>query len=364
MGKGKHRNGTIEIMRFIFCFIIILYHINNRLELPPYESMTFFFHGKIGVEFFFLVSGWLMAKSALKYEDKPILPSTKEFVSKKFFAILPYHLITYFVCTFSMLYKGRRNGIEFLFKRFCETLPNFFFLQKSGIVSEEIITPEWYIAAMLWMMLLIFPLILKYKGKFTKYACPIITILLIGYMIHDKNQLGGMGRFLFSKTISKAYVRAFAEMCGGVFCYEVSMYMKKLNFTKADRVAFTVIEAVCYILPIVYAASSWENDYESFAFYSLAIAVTITFSGISYTTKPLSGSVSDFLGRMSLPLYFAQSVPFTWYKYSKTVKALNQNQLIAFFILGTIVFAFILEFLSPYLYKLIDNKIKKLKKAK
>ena len=26
------RNGNIDLMRFVFCLIIILYHINNRLD--------------------------------------------------------------------------------------------------------------------------------------------------------------------------------------------------------------------------------------------------------------------------------------------------------------------------------------------
>ena len=29
------RNGNIDLMRFVFCLIIILYHINNRLDLNP-----------------------------------------------------------------------------------------------------------------------------------------------------------------------------------------------------------------------------------------------------------------------------------------------------------------------------------------
>lgn len=364
MGKAKNRNGTIEIMRFVMSIVIVLYHINNRLMLEVEEPFTFFLHGKIGVEFFFIVSGWLMAKSALKYEGEPRLRATKDFVSKKFLTILPYHLIVYCVCVAIMLYFTRMNGPEIVFRNFVTTLPNLFFLQKSGVISEEIITPEWYIAAMLWMMLIIFPLILKYKEKFTKYACPIITIILIGYMIHDKNQLGGMGRFVISKTLPKAYVRAFAEMCGGAFCYEISMSMQKLNFKKGDRIALTIVEFICYVLPIGYACSNWENDFESYAFYSFAIAITISFSGVSLTTKALSGKVSDFLGKMSLPIYMGQSIPFIMFRYWTRLQNQTQPRLIAFFLIGTLVSAGVIELLAPYVYKLIMKKIDSLKTKK
>ena len=51
------RNGNIDLMRFVFCLIIILYHINNRLDLnPPFglseKYFSFCGEGRIGVEFF------------------------------------------------------------------------------------------------------------------------------------------------------------------------------------------------------------------------------------------------------------------------------------------------------------------------
>ena len=66
----KQKNGSVELLRFLFTSIIIFFHINLDLwdqkkiiavirDIP----VTFFNHGNIGVEFFFLVTGWLMAKS-------------------------------------------------------------------------------------------------------------------------------------------------------------------------------------------------------------------------------------------------------------------------------------------------------------
>ena len=63
----KKRNGTIDILRFLFCIGILLFHIEKYIfEEPSLKNgihFDFFPHGSIGVEFFFLVTGWLMAKS-------------------------------------------------------------------------------------------------------------------------------------------------------------------------------------------------------------------------------------------------------------------------------------------------------------
>lgn len=68
----KQRNATIELMRFLFASSIILFHIagtlwDRKLILFSGEEfkLTLFRNGYIGVEFFFLVSGFLMAKSFL-----------------------------------------------------------------------------------------------------------------------------------------------------------------------------------------------------------------------------------------------------------------------------------------------------------
>ncbi len=76
------RNGNIDLMRFVFCLIIILYQINNRLDLnPPFglseKYFSFCGEGRIGVEFFFIVSGYLLAVTAKKnYSTNSIVTST------------------------------------------------------------------------------------------------------------------------------------------------------------------------------------------------------------------------------------------------------------------------------------------------
>ena len=54
--KSK-RNGKIELMRFVFAIVIACFHLN----------MGIFSSGMLAVEFFFIVTGYLLAKSLSKY---------------------------------------------------------------------------------------------------------------------------------------------------------------------------------------------------------------------------------------------------------------------------------------------------------
>ena len=57
--KNSERNGTIDFFKFIFFVMIMIYH--GRI-LEPDRDNWIFCDGFIGVEFFFMVSGYMMAK--------------------------------------------------------------------------------------------------------------------------------------------------------------------------------------------------------------------------------------------------------------------------------------------------------------
>ena len=58
----KNRNIMIDFARLLFCFGIIFLHM-NPIRIQSESSLIMCF-GYLGVEFFFIVSGWLMAKKA------------------------------------------------------------------------------------------------------------------------------------------------------------------------------------------------------------------------------------------------------------------------------------------------------------
>ena len=64
MMKKPARNGKIDLLRFVFCIGVILHHIELILgeDSPVRGYFTLGRQGYIGVEFFFLVSGWLLAR--------------------------------------------------------------------------------------------------------------------------------------------------------------------------------------------------------------------------------------------------------------------------------------------------------------
>ena len=84
--KQINKNGVIEFMRFLFASGIVFFHTsrdfwNNQKIIGQigHFQVTFFRKGNIGVEFFFLVSGCLLASHIYKL-NSPVLSVGEETV--------------------------------------------------------------------------------------------------------------------------------------------------------------------------------------------------------------------------------------------------------------------------------------------
>ena len=158
----KQRNATIELMRFLFASSIIFFHIAGTLwdrKLILFSSeefkLTLFRNGYIGVEFFFLVSGFLMAKSIYrrqsqacigKLQPEPVGVETIRFLWGKVKSLWPYYLPACAIgCLLFLLTKENLHPGWFV-----PYLPSLFFLQETGL-SDASFTglPSWYISSML-----------------------------------------------------------------------------------------------------------------------------------------------------------------------------------------------------------------------
>lgn len=202
----KQRNATIELMRFLFASSIILFHIAGTLwdrKLILFSSeefkLTLFRNGYIGVEFFFLVSGFLMAKSIYrrqsqecigKLQPEPVGVETIRFLWGKVKALWPYYLPACAIgCLLFLLTKENLHPGWFV-----PYLPSLFFLQETGL-SDASFTglPSWYISSMLIAMAVLYPICRKFYFSFTSLFGLLLGILMTGALIQLNGNLAGTG---------------------------------------------------------------------------------------------------------------------------------------------------------------------------
>ena len=311
------RSGKIEFNRFMFCVFILIFHFDKYyLGLEKFSNVDFEFtkcaHGAMGVEFFFLVSGFLMAKKAYKnykqagtIDGSRLSNETLSFMWGKYKAIFPYHVVAFImlvIIKFLVEKPELGKGIRMLFG----SIPNFLLIEMSGFGSVGINPIEWYISAMLLCMFIIYPIIRTHYDMFVKVIGPILAIFILGYMYYTTKGLTGVKQWM--GVGYKSVFRAFAELSLGCTAYEICRIIseKKREISVQTKVLLTCIEALCYAFTIEFIVSNLPREYEFYALITLFVGVTLSFSEVTYGNKMFQNKFFFFLGKATLPMYLCQ----------------------------------------------------------
>lgn len=363
MSDRAKRSGKIEFMRFVFSLFIVCFHINidlweNKKSLGNFFS--FFKEGQVGVEFFFLVSGYLMAMSAYKLRgsQNSISKNSIQFIYKKVIGFFPMHLIV-FMIIYAVTIVGKHLSFTQSIATFVNALPNLFLIQRIGIYVKPLSSVEWYLAAMLVGMSVIFPFLLKKYNTFSRIVAPILGTLLIGIITQQTGKLSAGNEWMFGDTITKGQVRAIAELCLGVFSFEVVRYLRKLNLTKKGQMILTVIEVSAYFIALLYSVSQLSKRYQAYILFILLVAVALSFSEVTYGNHLFNNRIVYFLGKLSLPIYLCQDIARAFVKYMM-VDFSNIIKVLVIFG-GTIILAVPVLFLSEKLKAKIIKKVDRLR---
>ncbi len=355
------KNGKIEFARFAFSVIVMLFHICQSIGFKKYEYFgqpTFFKNGWFGVEFFFVVSGFLMAASAFKSQNQSSEKNddTFSFMKKKILAILPYHLIVFTVSFVYLAFSKRVNFYGFI-QLFIEAIPNFLLIQRSGLANKDVLGLEWYISDMLIAMFILYPFCKKYYERFSKTVAPVLSLLVVGYLIKTTGSLNGT--LDWSVFVSKTLLRAIAEICAGVFVFEVCRSLKSLNLSKKDKICLTFLEVFAYLVVLGYVIGNFPANYAGTVLIFVCIAVCLSFSDITYGKKLFNNKVVYYLGALSLPLYLCHSIVRVFGRFLFR-EYLDFGPTVIIFLLVSGAYAVTTSYLGKRLGRKINEKIVKL----
>lgn len=294
----KARNGKVDFLKFIFSIVVIIYHFGNSVKYPS----ELFNKGYIAVEFFFIVSGFLFAKSLSKieYSKESFINDSLRFMGKKYISFMPYHIFTC-ICTlilcFFVVYD---KNIYYFGAGILNAIPDLFLLQMCGIKNMDMLGHEWYISAMLIVMFILTPIIIKYRNTYLKYIAPISFVFVTGYLYNNYDSLDIV--FKNNGFVCGGLLRAFAEISLGCVCYAA---FESGILDKFNKILLSSIELIIYLIVLFYADKHLIKLNDFTVMFLLAAAVTISFSEKT-SLKIFNNKFVSFLGKLSFPIYLTQ----------------------------------------------------------
>lgn len=294
MGK---RNGTIDFMKFICSLGIVLFHARNFTD----KSNRPFLNGAILVEFFFLVSGFLMAVSLEKYkesEKKCVGKNTADYILHKIKGLCPEYYIAMIIgFIVQHMYYRKEHIVEDL----VSSVWDVFFLSISGLKGYHANAATWYISAMLLAMLILVPLCIRNRELFLYVMAPAIGIFGLGILFQNSGHLSGPENW--QGIYMRGFLRGLSEISLGAFSYLLVEKVKRQEYTTFGKILLSMIEWGCYGVVFYGSYFHVRGNIDFVLAFFLFFAVMLSFSHKGILAPVFDNSLVYFLGKISYHIF-------------------------------------------------------------
>lgn len=303
------RNYTIEFYRFITIILIAIFHFGIQY--------TGKFHwpkgGYLGVEFFFILSGFFLMKEANKNEkikEKSYSKLSVNFLLNKLKRLYPDYLLIILIFLFCDIFKDRLFSVKYIFSWLYKSMWELLFLHDFGIPNIYMsVTSTWFLSSLVINSYLIYYLIIKNKDLFVGFIAPITVILIYAYASRRYGSLSIQAEY--SGIFYGALLRSWADICMGVLTYNfysfVDKYLeheKNINEQKYKKIIFLLnfielymIISCLYIINIGFKLDDFN------IIIPFVVIIVLSFLNVTVISKLLNKKIFKLLGEISYPIY-------------------------------------------------------------
>lgn len=323
------RNYQIDVLKMVFTVMVFIDHTGCFTEsfrtrdwsqISIDTTFAFFQHlGYVSVSAFFIISGFLMAKSLTKCNYLQDTPgkSSMSFVINKFKPMaLPFWISSaMYLCTLLLYYvyvyisNAQSQDIQRVmgetakspFDLFLNVIPEFLVITNTGgLFYLNNNSATWYISAMLLAMIPLAYLFIKKKDFFVYVFSPVVSILSWGYLKQSYNVMEDIDAVFWGDKI----IRAVSGLCFGVLAWTIYNKISVIEDRKPIRISLTITELILYTIffyGIFTSADNLKIIFPTMLIFPIAIA--ITFSGKSYASELFKAKWLKCLAPVSLYIY-------------------------------------------------------------
>ncbi|WP_392535583.1 acyltransferase family protein [Nostoc sp. C117] len=279
---------SLTSLRFFSAIAIVFFHIKSTM--PIFFSGSYLENLKVGVEFFFVLSGFILGYN---YNQSAKL-SLKEFYIKRFARIYPLHLLTFIIWCFLFFSSWGNETQEKLVSGFANiTLTQAFF--PGLLFSLGYNAVSWSLSNEVFFYTL-FPLIRRVKFSI------IIVFIVITYLLllHLFNLQEIVNNYFPNFNHFSPFVR-ISDFCCGIITaqfYQQNTRLKYANFLEVFMISLVIFQVNTVVIPI-------SPDFMQI-YYSLIFSLLILI--FAHEQGAISKYIANqkfliFLGEASFSLY-------------------------------------------------------------
>ncbi|OJV55434.1 MAG: hypothetical protein BGO31_18895 [Bacteroidetes bacterium 43-16] len=299
----------LNALRFIAASLVVLHHgeaLRIKLNTVNYKNLALFNLGGVAVEFFFVLSGFLITYLMLKEIKVSNTIAVRKFYFRRIVRIWPLYFLLVFLGTLLIPFLVQQFNVDYEVPyTFKDTWMYFVFFMPSLVTyywGHHLLEPLWSIGVEEWFYLMWAPLIKLFKQHIFKLLAGVLVLkyilnALANYVFED------MG--LFREIVNTFAVESMAVGgLGALFLYKAARPVKEMPlFGPVGRVI---------VLALLGSFMFFENEYWSVFhphFFSrpvldLTFIYVIILVSIGYKESKFSNSkLLNWLGELSYGIY-------------------------------------------------------------
>lgn len=281
---NSHRNSTIEALRFLTIFQICLWHMSFPVTAA----------GFLGVEFFFILAGIFIYKSAIKPNSPGVVSWTINKLQKFYFKIVLALLLTHAVYYKGLIAEFQENRLHPIVKFISELL----LLQSTGSFEFGINCPIWFFSTLIYGGALVYALTKYYTNVSIRIIFPVIAICYFAYTFQN-GTTESLENWDVIGCIPLSLVRGISEIGFGVVIGYVFYH-----YSEIFQSHLKIMNVVSIISVVLYLAIVISNrQYSQYALIFIPVLICTALTPGSALSRILRGKIWLFLGGISFDIF-------------------------------------------------------------
>ena len=284
MQKKLQRNSTVEALRFLTVLQICLWHMSYPVTAA----------GFLGVEFFFILAGIFIYKTAVKPDGPGVFSWIINKLQKFYIKIVIALILTQTIYYEGFVAKFHENWLHPILRLISELL----MLQSIGTFEGGLNRPVWFFATLIYGGALVYALTKYYTKASIRIIFPVIAITYFAYTFQN-GTTESLENWDVIGFIPLSLVRGICEMGFGVVIGYVYFNYRDIFLRHLKALDMTAIVSLILYLAIVID----NRQLSQYALIFIPVLICTALTQGSVFSKYLNGKIWIFLGALSFDIF-------------------------------------------------------------
>lgn len=288
------KNYQIEFWRYFFTCVICMLHFEAGYFTDG--SQPVFKCGYLGVEFFFILSGFFLMKHLERQEESAV-----KYTFKRIQRLYPNLVLAWvlLICNIAVI---KHYNFKDILREVKLHVWEYLLMNITGITWDILNGPTWYLSALIIAGYFVYWLAKWNRNVFLGFIAPLTIVLVYFWYIPMGEGLDyhlQMGRIFFA-----GIERAFGGLCIGCITYKLSEYLKNKKLRGGGIISVIEFAVILSILDVVFYGE--KNSGNFLVLLAFPILIVIEYNGMSHLSKILNRKIFGFLGKACMSIYVNQ----------------------------------------------------------